>query len=318
MANKKYSFLLGLVSLVLMTVSAQAQEAGEYEWRDSSLIPASRMPQLNEFLNNQYIYPPKPRNMWEFGAKAVAPTIMGDVPANFPTFGFGVHVRKSLGYLVSLRLEYINGTASGLNWQAANNYMKNSAWKDNGYNGDVVTSSGNRIPGQDQVYYNYKTKVNDISMQMLFSLNNIRFHKKQNKFGLYLIAGIGGVSYDTKVDALNGTAKYNFNSIASGTYDNRKDTRKAVKDLLDGSYETKADNDDKVLGSFQLSGTAGLGISWKFSKRINLAIEDRVTFVSSDLLDGQRWQEHPLGDASMTRNNDVLNYLSIGLNFNLF
>jgi hypothetical protein len=51
---------------------------------------------------------------------------------------------------------------------------------------------------------------------------------------------------------------------------------------------------------------------------LNLALEDRITFVKDDLLDGQRWSEQPHGDASMTRNFDSYNFLSLGLNINLF
>ena len=65
------------------------------------------------------------------------------------------------------------------------------------------------------------------------------------------------------------------------------------------------------------SGTVLAGIAFKLSKRVNLAIEDRHTFVKTDLLDGQRWQEHAQGDAVMTRDFDSYNYLSLGVNFNL-
>ena len=50
---------------------------------------------------------------------------------------------------------------------------------------------------------------------------------------------------------------------------------------------------------------------------MNLAFESRHTFVHDDLLDGQRWQEHPKGDASLSPNFDTYNYTSIGLNYNL-
>jgi hypothetical protein len=61
-----------------------------------------------------------------------------------------------------------------------------------------------------------------------------------------------------------------------------------------------------------------MGISVRLSRRLNLALEDRLTFVKDDLLDGQRWTEQPTGDASMTRNFDSYNFLSLGLNINLF
>ena len=59
------------------------------------------------------------------------------------------------------------------------------------------------------------------------------------------------------------------------------------------------------------------GIAFKLSKRINLALEDRFTFIKDDLLDGQQWQEHTVGDPVQTRDYDSYNYASLGLNFNI-
>jgi OmpA-OmpF porin, OOP family len=320
MARKKYSFLLGLIILTC-TTSVSGQDTNV--WSDSSYYQSSKLPQYNEFMNNLYAFPPKPRNMWEVGLKVGTPTIIGDVPANFPTFGWGVHVRKALGYTVSLRLEYMNGTATGLGWQAASNYAKNSAWFDNGYVPNLVTPSGDRLGAQDKVYYNYQTKMSDLSLQAIFNLSNIRFHVAKTKIGLYAIAGIGILGYETSVNALNGSAKYNFNNINSGTYDNRKDVRSALKDLLDDSYETPAESSSETQMKFfgktaAFQGTLGAGISVRLSRRLNLALEDRISFVKDDLLDGQRWSEQPHGDASMTRNFDSFNFLSLGLNINIF
>jgi hypothetical protein len=320
MASKKYSFFLGLIILVCSS-SAFAQETTV--WSDSSYYQSSKLPQYNEFMNNLYAFPPKPRSMWEVGVKVGSPTIMGDVPAVFPTFGFGAHVRKSLGYTVSLRLEYFNGTSTGQSWQAAANYMKNPAWVNNGYLGNQVTASGDRIPARDLVFYNFKTKVNDLSFQTVFNFSNIKFHVAKTKVGLYALVGVGLTWYDTKVDALNGTSRYNYASIASGTYQDRKDIKSALKDLQDGTFETAGENSENTTMQLfgknaRFNGTAGLGISWRLSRRINISLEDRMIFMRDDLLDGQRWTEQPLGDAALTRNFDAINWLSLGLNFNLF
>ncbi|HEX5025780.1 MAG TPA: hypothetical protein VFV68_10930, partial [Agriterribacter sp.] len=117
MATKRISLLFSI--FILLTTCLFAQETtGSYDWRDSSLIPSKRLGQHNEFLNNQYNFPAKPRNQWELGVKVGTFSIFGDVPAQFPTAGFGVHVRKSLGYVFSLRAEYLYGMASGVNWKA--------------------------------------------------------------------------------------------------------------------------------------------------------------------------------------------------------
>ena len=96
MTIKKYSLILGLLALV-MTTQAQSSTEGGYEWKDSSLIPPSRMAQHNEFLNNQYIFPAKPRSQWELGIKVGSPTIAGHVSPVRIKFGFGVHARKAHG-----------------------------------------------------------------------------------------------------------------------------------------------------------------------------------------------------------------------------
>ncbi|MDX2048211.1 MAG: hypothetical protein SFU87_15590, partial [Chitinophagaceae bacterium] len=322
MASKKYAILTGFIALMCTSVLLQAQQAGSYDWRDSSLIPAGRMPQHSEFMNNQYYYPAKPRNQWELGVKVGTFNVIGDVPSVFPALGFGAHVRKSLGYLFSLRLEYMHGTGKGLHWSNATNYRNNPAWTTNGYVPTITDPQGNQNPPGDRVYYNYKTSANDLGLQGVFSLNNIRFHKSKVGVNFYALAGIGITWYETNINALNGSTKYNFNSIPTGTYPNRKDTKKAIKDLLDDSYETPAESYGnlrmKLFGNTaRPSATAGVGVAFKLSKRINLAIEDRMTFIQDDLIDGQRWSEQVAGSPVLTRNFDSYNYFTVGLNFNL-
>lgn len=306
MISKKYTFLAGLFCLMASFSFAQAQVGSSYNVSDSSVIPSKRMPQHTEFLNGTNNFPAKPRNQWEIGIKGGAFTVSGDMPSVFPTLGFGAHIRKSFGYVFSMRLEYLHGTGKGLNWKPSGFISPNAdnPWNAAGYTG---------------IYYNnYKTSVNDLSLQGVVTLNNIRFHKAKTGFNVYAFGGVGGTIYDTKVNALNGTAQYNFAGINGGVYKDRKDTRKALKDLLDDSYESPAeshgDTRPKLFGdTFKPSGNIGLGMAFKLSNRINLAIEDRVTFIKDDLLDGQRWAEQ--GD--LTRDFDSYNYATIGLNFNL-
>ena len=332
MASKKYSLFAGILCLLASTAFGQRVGAS-YDVKDTSLVPTNRMPQHTEFLNGTYNFPAKPRNQWELGLKLGTFTVSGDVPALWPTFGWGVHVRKAFGYVFSMRLEYMNGTGKGLDWLQSENYAKNPAWS--AYNGPVDPHNGGPVVGsvtgapltagtEDIVFYNYRTKVQDLSLQGVITLNNIRFHKAKTGMNFYAFGGIGGTIYDTKVNALNSNGqKYNFNSITpSNTFKKRKDTRKALKDLMDNSYETPAesqgDRRPKLFGqTFKPSGTVGAGVAFKLSNRLNLAIEDRVTFIKDDLLDGQRWQENPRGDAALTRDFDSYNYGTVGLNINL-
>jgi outer membrane protein OmpA-like peptidoglycan-associated protein len=300
------------------------------------------MPQHTEFLNGTYNFPAKPRNQWEIGIKGGLFQVSGDIPAKFISPGFGLHVRKAFGYIFSLRLEYIYGIGKGYAFRQAENYAKNPAWGVNitdpgkrysapkavtgigGVRQIVSSTTGLATTPFDKIFYNYKTNVQDLSIEGVVTLNNIRFHKSKTGFNIYGFAGVGGTVYDTNVDALdNGNAKYNFNAITQAAYKDRKSFLKDMRNnVLDGSFETPAENQGdrrpKLFGdTFKPSGTVGVGIAFKLSNRLNLAFEDRWTFIKDDLLDGQRWQEHAWGDAVLTRDYDSYNFLSVGLNINL-
>ena len=333
MASKKYLLLMGAAFCLSVSMYSQVKIGTTY---DSTQIPAKRMPQHNEFLQGTNNFPAKPRNQWEIGVKLGITNVSGDVPSQFAFPSFGLHVRKAFGYVFSMRLEYMYGTAKGLHWNEAQNYYKNTPWghEGAGYSAPYRTNSGQIVSaltlngGPDRqpfepIYYNYKTKIQDLSLQGVVTLNNIRFHKSKTGFNFYGFAGVGASIYDTKVNALNEDGgRYDFSGISGGVYKNRKDTKKALKDMMDDSYESDAENQGtrrpKLFGNtLKRSGTVGLGIAFKLSNRLNLAIEDRVTFIKDDLLDGQRWQEQAWGDPVLTRDFDSYNFASIGLNINL-
>ena len=60
-------------------------------------------------------FPSKPKDMWELGIHGGYLQYAGDVNTQ-PGYGFGLHVRKSLGYVFSLRGNFIYGVAYGLNY----------------------------------------------------------------------------------------------------------------------------------------------------------------------------------------------------------
>ena len=346
MANKKYKLLL--VIMIGLSSAVFAQVGGKGSVYDSSVIPKKRMPQQNEFWNNTYNFPAKPRNQWEVGVSTGIFTVSGDIPAKILTYpNFAVHVRKAFGYIFSLRLQYLNAVGKGQAWAESFNFLKNPAWNTNLPVGKryfapdalinayttgrtVFTDNAGHIsPTQDAVYYNYKVKVQDLSLQGIVTLNNIRFHKRKTGIVIYGGGGIGLSVYKTKINALDGAGnnyRNLFNAVyakyGSGTYGKRKQILNDLKKGMDNTYETTADEQGSrrpkfLNGTLKPSGTVLAGGAIKLGKRINVFIEDRWTFVKDDLLDGQRWQEHAWGDASLTRDFDSYNYASIGLNLNL-
>lgn len=357
MVNKKYLLLAGLCS-VLAAQPAFAQETSGAQWSgrdmtyrgqsydvlDSNYVPRSRMEQHRKFLNHQYAFPAKPRNMWEIGVGAGLYNVSGDVPslmlwdAKGGGFGFHAHIRKSLGYVFSTRLQYIYGVAKGLQWQNESNYRYNKAWVGNNYVPETgipshLGGNGNNNPNPvDYVFYNYRMESHQLNWDIIASLNNIKFHKAKTGISIYAFAGIGALAYNTRVNALDENyQKYDFQAIYSNgqnlpqIHENRKEIRKNLQAGMDDSYETDAENErdgrraeifnNKTL---RFAPSFGLGAQIRVSQRINISIEDRVTVPwDDDLLDGQRWASQVTGAPVLSNNRDGINYLNLGVNFNL-
>ncbi|HEV8508227.1 MAG TPA: OmpA family protein [Chitinophagaceae bacterium] len=319
MASKKYTLLAGLICLLVSSAFSQAQ-IRSYE--DSSVIPTKRMPQHTEFINGTYNYPAKPRNQWEIGIKGGLSTISGDIRSRLPSGGFGIHVRKALGYVFSIRMEYDWLNARGLNFSPSDGFRRNPVL------GQIYTSA---VPGggflQNSIYYNYKTNIQDLGLHGVVTLNNIRFHKSKTGVNFYAFGGIAGVTYAAKYNALNSNGQpYDFSGVPAATYSNKKDAIKYLKDnVLDDSYETQAERDplQPKLGDrpFKVAFEFGGGVQFKINNRFNIALEDKITLPKTDLLDGQQWQENygnaNVGAIAQSRDYDTYNFLSIGLNYNL-
>ena len=332
MESKKLPLVLHLLVLGIFSLSVFSSQAqsGTYGAYDSSVISPKRMAQQNEFWNNTYSFPAKPRNQWEIGISGGAFSISGDVPSQNPTPGVSIHIRKALGYVFSIRAQYTYGIAKGLSWIASENFGKNPAWA--AYAAPFRTNAGplaSTIAGRpyDKVFYNYRAKVQDATLQGILTFNNIRFHKQKSGIVIYGGLGFGMTAYHTMINALgaDGLPYYTlFSSIskADQTHANRKNVLSTLKDNMDDTYETEAQAPGTrrgILGdnTIRPSGHFIGGVAFKLSKRINLAFEEKYTVVKDDFLDGQIWQEQAVGDAVLTPEFDSYNYASIGLNFNL-
>ena len=319
MASKKYSFLAGALCLLASSGFAQTTttSGSGYDVADSSVVPSRRLPQQQEFMQGTYNFPAKPRSMWEIGIKGGLFGVSGDVSSKVVSPGFGAHIRKAIGYVFSLRLQYMYGIGKGMNWTPSSNFGNNPAW------GANLPAGQRYTPGSGRVFYNYRTNVQDLSLEGVFTLNNIRFHKAKSGLSIYAFGGIGLATYETKVNALNGGTRYDFNQITGAfTHENRKNIKDQLENLLDDDYETPAENyGDRrpKLGGKDLIpvGHVGAGVQFRLNRRFNLALENRYTITRSDLIDGQRWAEQVTGQPVLTSDYDSYNYLSLGLNINI-
>jgi OmpA-OmpF porin, OOP family len=327
MVNKKYLLLAGLCS-VLALQPALAQESqtttsaswgsrdmtyrgDNYDVLDSTYYTGKKLRQYRDYMNHQNFFPPKPNNMWEIGVNVGFLNVWGDVTSKTPmtakkfshALGFGLTVRKALGYFLSLRGQWMHGTASGFEYRGHSPVER--PWSQLGYTG--------------YIYQNYKTKIDEISLQLVGSLNNISFHKPRNRFELHGFIGGGLMIYDPKINAMNGDSLYDFTNVpgygTGVTWADRKPVNDYIKNLLDDSYESSPGKDSHKGSDKNLIPVfnTGIGMQFLLTDRVSLQLEDKVTFTFRDLVDGSQLQN----GGSITPDKDIVNYLSIGLGFNI-
>jgi len=324
MASKKLTLLFGLLCLFLSYSYGQVGQS--YDVRDSSLIPTRRLAQHNEFLNNAYPFPAKPRNEWEIGVKGGYTYGLTDVKNWGPTGGFGIHVRKALGYVFSIRAEYDWIRLRGLNYQPTQAYGKNPVLSSYYGNGNQLGTNA------DLIFNNFRSTIHELSFQGVFTLNNINFHKAKTGWNMYFFGGPGLATYSTFMKTVDGSgAPYRYDDIINQfngqlDYKHRKDIRSALKNKLNGEWSTMAErgSTNGTLGGAPLMivGVVGMGFQFKLNDKFNIAIEDKFTFTSSDLIDGQQWQNNytptAVNSIAQTRSADSYNFLSVGINYNIF
>lgn len=313
-----FIFVLGLISL---NANAQTYDTSAYKpilplYRDvigdTTVISKKNMPQEKLFQKGQYIFPAKPKNKWEIGLNGGLLFISGDV-ATRGGWGAGLQVRKSLGYAVSIKGEVLHGNTKGLNWQASTGLANNPV---------LAKPATSYYNNEGVFYYNYSTTIDEANLQLVLTINNIGYHKvsKERKVNIYGGIGGGGMYYQCNMDALDANdARYDFASVNNQNYTDRKIALTQLKGMLDGTYETASEGQpdqpqffDRV---FKPVITGSMGIGFHLSRRMQFTLSEKISIVNDDLLDGQRWQEHPYSDPVLTGNFDTYHFISGSLGF---
>lgn len=323
MASKKLILILGFISLFSTAVFSQRSDAG-YDWRDSSKISTKLLPQQSEFLNNQYPYPARPRDQWELGIHAGHSFIIGDVPALHnlsKAGGFGVSLRKALGHVLSLQGDYTATVNTGMDYRLR---------FPNTIPGNMVNDPYKAIYGPGNIPYivSYRTYIQQGSLDLVATLNNINYYRGNPKVIFNIFGGYSYLAIDTDVDATNSSegsrgTRYNFTTINYGQ--SKKDIREALKanifkDHSNKAYEQNAGTlngrrFDALPGQLSSSNwyfrhamNIGGSVQFKLSDKANLSLAQRITFV----FDGDDLDATVAGVK-----NDFLSYTSVGLNFNI-
>lgn len=259
---------------------------------------------------------------WAAGIGTGILHINGDVPPVKTQLQQTLQLYKPFANWFALRFSYTHGNAKGMHWLASNNFAKNPAWAGkyaapvrlpNGTVAVGYTSNGVFTPAAsaDVVYYNHKTAIHNMAVSAQFTLP---LPLTAPKGGIYIAAGAGALFYKAKVNTVSsgGTYAALFNQIPSRTHAGKKEILNALKSGMDNSYETDAEDYSKQP---HFTHHFGLGVSYRLNSRFEAAVEHSWTYSKTDLLDGQRWQEHAYGDAVLTNEWDLLVISTLGLKY---
>jgi OOP family OmpA-OmpF porin len=186
MASKKY-LLLAAMMIVTSISFAQTSTDWGWNWNDSSKISPAKMPQFNEFMQNQYPYPAQPRDQWELGI-GLGTAVLSNEWSNDFGFGATVTLRKALNHTFSLSpfIAYYTNSGGGIN----------------------------AISGQRN---DYKNNSFHFGVDLLSSLNTASYYRGNPKTNLYLITGVEYYTTDLK-QSINGGAYSSFSHTGNNDF----------------------------------------------------------------------------------------------------
>ncbi len=266
--------------------------------------------QNREWRAGQSKYSAKPKNMWELGINVGRFAISGDVPTTmFPGWGAGLHLRKAINYALSIRLD---GT-----------YMTTKGFDDRLSSGNIMALE--QLPDYGSVtndmYRNYKNTTIGGSVEAIFNIGNILFHKERNKWNFYVGVGVGAISRDTRVNNSANGVPINWNALNLNVDDKYSDNVKKIKDAMDSEYEIKVGNKRDVAplfndGNVSVTIPLSVGISRKINKRVNLSLEHKYFWVDNDTWDG--FVNRSIYDQTNSRDAGQYTSLRLGINLGKF
>lgn len=343
---------LNIALLSLLLSFAFTSAFAQYKPGDDNFTNDRGKEQNSKWRTGKELYPAKPRSMWELGITGGAAFTSGDVNVDFG-YGFGGHLRKSLGHFLSVRFEYVYMKTKGMNWRystssggyvnntvtpqyvepRSGSFLANQVLRANA-NQTTEMALGNKGYNPGDVYFhNFQNTIHDGSIQLVASINNINFYKARNKWDLFAYFGLSGMAYKTYYDALDANGN-NYSTLFRDVYNKYSslnpvnsisDWRAVKNDLkagMDGKYETRAElrtgdvhrfGKDKLGWTVLPTAIVGAGVGYRLSDRITLGLETRVNITDDDLIDGQRWEE----TLTLTAQDDKPVYTSLHLNFHL-
>jgi hypothetical protein len=235
---------------------------------------------------------------WKLGFNMGAAWQHGDVRA-LPGLGGGITLEWALvqnnhsALGLSIRGRYLSATTFGNDLTKDSvNYLNNpflNGTKDPNMN----------YTAQGGVYQNYKTRLSELTFEGMLIANRLR---AKHGILLYGFGGIGYTAFRVSVDQKNDATNQIYN------YTSTTQTQSQLNALRDNKYETEIRKPQ-----FALSPSFGIGLGWMLGKRVSFGFEHKLTFPTTDRLDGVVASNH----YKYYGNHDMYHYTSANFTFTL-
>lgn len=319
--TNRINYLFFVLLLVVSSVSAQKDATLTTGVTDEQTVNAE---QNKSWRMGQSSYSAKPKNAWELGVHFGHLFIDGDVDTKIPGgYGVGLHLRKAIHYVFSVRADFMYGQSKGIDPQGWSTTNFGGGLVERGSTGNF-TGWDNYISSPEGWNPSYKTTQGYLALQGVINIGNLLFHKDRNKWNWYTAIGVGLASHKAQLDLLdaNGNIYTGLEAIRGTdkllTKAGRKEIISDLENKYDGDYETSG---FKKAGIFRLGDetnihvvfTASMGISRKLSNRFNLGLEHQLILSDNDYLDGIHFRSA----VDATNNNDISHYTNLRLGINL-
>lgn len=249
---------------------------------------------------------------WTFGINAGKSYQSSDVWAQSKGYGMGLTLGKNLYYQpgsllnFDLRSRLFYGRSFGLDpirsYQIEHNSALNGAYQLQYLQYPEATGVSKGF-----VFQNHRTDLAELGLEGVITLNRLR---EQTGLKISLYGGAGLDWYNVKIDQAGADGQEYYEEYAQ--LNDRAPTKQVLKNLrsaiLDGDYETLADDFDGGLGKMKFMPSVGAEIGFAVTPKFSIDFGHRMTFSGTDLLDGHQWKED---------GNDLHHYTYAGLNFNI-
>ncbi len=228
---------------------------------------------------------------WFWTLNAGAAWTTADVETDLD-WGYGITIGKSYNYNNGSFLSFdIRGRYLGGSW-----YGKDVDSTNVGSYALLSTTPTDYKTNYGFAYLNHKTRTNDLSLELVIHLNNLR---ARTAWDVFVFGGVGYSWFQTKG---------NYLDVSDNIY--LLNTTLPVAPALDPTYETTLDGTIGKAWNGNFMPSLGFGIGKQLGGRFSVGVEHRTTFTRLDNFDGI---VNPQGN----RANDLYHYTSAYLRFQI-